>query len=242
MSDEEGRAGEPRRRSVYVSQFALVEEYDDAGNVVSSERVRRNTYPLVSYLETLDKDSVVGIYLVEDEKMSEEPPEGEERLRSPLLPPRADQDGNQQPSDRVLVADAIAMLTEATVPDRLMLAQFHDLFDRASATTHLDGGMITLVFDGHPCGFAYINSCRDVLASSMGVLYETAKSQLGQLKENLRGMAPGLVFSDDGTPDAGNPVVLPDGSVAGDRRVVTPAEAAREAEEQGLTRIVRVVD
>lgn len=234
-------------RKVYVSGKALVEFYGDDGSVVRSDMVPRNIECVVDYLRGAGPQEVCGLWLVEDETASDPPPEGEPRMRAPLLPDVPDRDGNMQgSSERILVADAITRLLDAMVGSREVLAQFHDLFERASAASDFEGGIVTLVFRGRPAGFAYINSCRDVRASSLGTLYEASASQVAQLKENLRKMAPGIRFSDDedSPMSRDEPQVLrPDGSPAvSDGRIVTPAEAAREAEEQGLTRIVHLVD
>ena len=243
-AEEEGaRVGPGPERNVYRSSRALLRVYGEDGSTKSEELVPRNTYTLTDRLRELDPEAVVGLYLVEDEEQSDPPPEGQERYSMPLLPPETDPDGNQAPSDRIRAVDAIARLAAATTPDRVVLAKLHQHCDHASATSRYDCGVYTMVFGGKPCGFAYMNSCRDVPVSSMALLYETAKSQLESLKESFRRMAPGIRFSDDPEePAERSGLVLPSGmpvETAGGP-VVSPSEASEEA--AGLTRIVRIVD
>lgn len=245
-----GKAVE-RDRNVYISAKALVRTFDDKGEIVREELVPRNTYTLTLHLKEYDPESVVGIYLVEDEERSDPPSEGKPRYAMPLFPSETDKDGNAVGSERMKVVDAIGRLAAATTPDKIVLAKLHQHCDHASATSHYDCGMYTMVFQGKPCGFAYLNSCRDVPVESLSLLYETAKAQVESLKDQLRKIAPSIRFSDDPDPDPdpvevpGRPgLVLPSGMPADSAGgpIVTPEQAAREAEARGLTRIVQIVD
>ena len=252
MSEETEKKEVPEEkrkdRNVYISSKALVRTFDDAGEIVKEELVPRNTYTLTLKLKEYDPEAYVGIYLIEDEERSDPPPEGEKRYAMPLLPPEVDKDGNQVPSEKVKVVDAIARLAAATTPDKIVLAKLHQHCDHASATSHYDCGVYTMVFEGKPCGFAYLNSCREVPVSSLALLYETAKSQVEALKESLRKIAPSIKFSDDPEPEVEVPersgIVLPSGMPAetANGPIVTPKQAAEEAAAQGLTRIVQIVD
>lgn len=229
-------------RNVFVSKEADVVTYNTDGTEARVEKVNRNIHELVAHISKMPPESIIGVYLVEDESKSEEPAEGEARYRMPLLPAVPDKDGNMQPSDKLPAVQALSLLMSAIVPDKAMLAQFHSMFDHASATTRLDCGMITLIFDGKPCGFAYVNSCRDVQVSSLSTLYETAMGQMDQLKDSLRQLAPGIRFSDDeeDEPDPSEKLVLPSGapaSMAGGP-VLTPQEAAKQDMEANVTRII----
>lgn len=242
------KAGEKAPRSVYISSKALVRTYKEDGTV-EDELVPRNTYTLSLRLKEYDPNAVIGIYLVEDEEQSDPPAEGEARQMMPLFPAETDKDGNRVPVDRMTVVDALSRLAAATTPDQAILARLHQDCDRASATSHYDCGVYTMVFGGKPCGFAYLNSCRDVPASSLALLYETAKSQVASLKESLRKIAPGIRFSDDPEPQVELPpekpgIVLPSGmpAEAKDAGIVTPQEAEKDMLGKGLTRIVQIVD
>ena len=229
-------------RNVFVSKEAEVVTYNTDGTQARVEKVNRNIHELVAHISKMPPESIIGVYLVEDEEKSEEPAEGEARYRMPLLPAVPDKDGNMQPSDKLPAVQALSLLMSAIVPDKAMLAQFHDMFDHASATTRLDCGVVTMVFDGRPCGFAYVNSCRDVPVTSLSTLYETALAQLDGMKDGFRQLAPGIRFSDDEEeePDPSEKLVLPSGapaSMAGGP-VLTPQEAARQDMEANVTRII----
>lgn len=245
---ESGDRNDGNDRNVFISSKALVRTFDESGAVVREEMVPRNTYTLTLKLKEYDPEAVVGIYLVEDEEQSDPPKDGEPRYAMPLLPPEVDKDGNQVPSERIRAVDAIARLAAATTPDRVVLAKLHQHCDHASATSRYDCGVYTMVFDGKPCGFAYLNSCREVPVASLALLYETAKSQVEALKESLRKVAPSIRFSDDPEPEVEVPersgIVLPSGmpAEAAGGPIVTPSQAAEEAEARGLTRIVQIVD
>lgn len=246
--DSETGAEAPKKdRNVFISSKALVRTYKDDGSF-EDRMVPRNVYTLAAALREMDPADTIGIYLVEDEEQSDPPAEGENRLAMPLFPPDVDKDGNKVPVDRMTVVDALARVTATISPDQAILAKLHQECDRASAVSHYDCGVYTMIFGGKPCGFAYVNSCRDVPVASLAMLYETAKSQVESLKESLRKLAPDIRFSDDPDPQVEVPqpssgIVLPSGMPveARDAGIVTPKEASNDMLGKGLTKIVHLV-
>lgn len=235
--------GEAMDRRVFVSPKALIEKYGADGSVEESWRVGRNVHSLAAFLRGLDPGDVVGMFLVEDEERSDPPAEGERRSRMNLLPPVKDRDGNEIPSDRMTVVDALERVMAAVTPDQDVMLGFHSLFDTASARSRFECASIVAVFNGKPAGFSIINQYSDVPASSCSLMYEACRSQAERMKSELRKLVPGIRFSDDEGPDAaaGTGLVLPDGSSAdaADRgRVVSPSEALGQSVG---TRVVEVV-
>ena len=232
---------------MFVSPKALVELYGDDGSVKGEWRVGRNASNMVEFLKSnFSNDQVVGLFLVEDEDSSDPPPEGEERLRMPLFPDADAGDGSKVPMSRMRVQDAISALVSAVTPDPDIVRQFRMDCEMATIRSGMDCAILTFVFGGRPAGFVFLNSCKDVPVSSLGTLYEAARSQVDRMKREFRELAPGIVFSDDPvtSADGRRGVVLPDGtpaSGAGAGRIVTPSEAADEMDRAGVTRVVEVV-
>lgn len=237
---------EARRRKVYVSPKALVELIGPDGDVKGSWEVGRNVHSMIEFLRThFDGEQVVGIYLVEDEEASDPPAEGEDRMRSPLVPPTTDKDGNVENHERMKVKDAVSSLVSAITPDVDVVRQFRMDCDMATVRSGMDCAILTFVFAGRPAGFIFLNACKDVPVSSLGTLYEAAKSQVDRMRREFRELAPGIRFSDDPDPTAENPgIVLPTGAPAptsGQVGIVTPDKAEEEMEKAGMARVVSIV-
>lgn len=174
------------KRKIYVDSRALVELY--AGDrIVARFRPPKHIGSIVESLEGLDADAVVSVYIVEDEKTSDPPPEGTARLKIPVFD-----------IEKAKASDAIARLKDSVYTPETVLTEFQKLCDYATFRSDLVGVNVTFVYQGgESSGFSFFTSATKVNGMHMVGMYNAARDQLDKYREKMRETHPDVKFPDD---------------------------------------------